>query len=258
MTMPVLYFYRRIRRRSEKSTVISADQLTPDTDSVLVEEKEMEQILEEAAAEAQQQEKEELPELVGAMRSEQEERSTYKPEERAQAVIDEALSKKPPPPVRPEVQPEKSLEPIHEFKEEVPIAQHKLKPLDYDPDEYLSLGRAVSASVQKGHEFVAENKLDPATRSYQTALALKADCLEACLGLGYISFMREQWVMAMGFYKKALSISPESADAHYGVGRICMETGREDQAVPSLRKALQIDPSFNDARDALTNLGKAA
>jgi len=254
LSIPLIYGYRKIRRPAKKPIVITAKTLEVPAPEALEPEKEapveediqgkiMEEMLEEISSRVEVPK----PELVPVSKS----------EEKAAAVIDEVLGisknlnepkKEVPPPV-----------PVEEAPEPEPVAQvKKTNLLDYDPDEYLSIGLAVTKAVQQGNELTMESDFTGAIRKYRTAMALNPRSLVATLGMGYVSFVQNQWDLALDYYKGALFIDPNSPDGHYGVGRALVELERVDEAVPELRRALELDPSLLEASQTLSELGKAA
>ena len=119
------------------------------------------------------------------------------------------------------------------------------------------MARSVENALVRGNAAAAAGRSDEARRYYRTALALNADCATAHLGLGFLAFAEEKWDTSLLHYKKALEISA-SADAHYGIARVLLEINRVEDAVPELRATLSLDPTYDDARDALTAIGKPA
>ncbi len=173
---------------------------------------------------------------------------TKPPEEPVQVPV---YAQKPVEPEPEEVRPPEPPEP--RFKETAQPVAAGPYPLE-DPET----SRLVNLALQSGNGLAEAGEIEPARRQYKTALALRPPCTEACLGLGYLCSIQEQWELALEHYRAALDLDPGSADAHYGLGRSLLELGRREEAVPPLRKALEIDPTFEDARDTLTALGKAA
>lgn len=130
-------------------------------------------------------------------------------------------------------------------------------PAPFSPvDDYLEVGSLVDAALQQANEMANAGKLDPARREYRTALALNPKCVEAYLGLGYLSFIQGQWDLAFAHYVRALGVDPSCAEAYYGIGRVLVETERTEESIPQFQKALELDPTFDSARDTLTALGQ--
>jgi tetratricopeptide (TPR) repeat protein len=127
-----------------------------------------------------------------------------------------------------------------------------------DAEAVLRLASMVEQSVRKGNAFAIEEQFVPAAREYRTALALNPSCLEAYLGMAYLSFAQGQLDLALEHYARCVKIDPSSADAHYGMGRVLLENARVDEAVLEFQQTLTLDPTFDDARETLTALNTAA
>lgn len=74
------------------------------------------------------------------------------------------------------------------------------------------------------------------------------------VGLGYASFLLNNFPESEMFFKKALQIYPEMALVHTGLAQIYQKTGRDDLAFSSLREALKSEPDNPWARQAYETL----
>lgn len=283
LEIPVLILYRRFRRKKGKVVEIDAETVqVPQQDLDKLDKEETKDVFKDALVEIEKIKAVEPPPLeIKTTPLEKTEAKQIPPPPPTKAPAFPAA----PPQFKVEMPAKIELpvnEPPKEFNELHPVAEYedpqeidesqnvekptalrrpvfKTKGFSLnDKEEFLKVGKIVEAAVQKGNQLAFEGRFDEARREYRTALALHYVCLEAYLGLGYLSFAQGQWELALEHYLRAVEINAESADAHYGLGRVLLELEQSELGVEELQKALTLDPSLIDARDTLTALGKAA
>ncbi len=122
------------------------------------------------------------------------------------------------------------------------------------------IGKAIRVSPSRsmyynlGNALQAQGKLDEAVKSYQKALALKADYVEAHINLGNVLQAQGRLDKAVEHYRKGISFKPNYAEAHYNLGTALQAQGKLDAAIDSFRKALLLKPDYAEAH---YNLGNA-
>ncbi len=123
-------------------------------------------------------------------------------------------------------------------------------------------GRYPEVHMNLGLALLDQGKLDEAATSYQKALALRPNDVEALLNLGNILGDLGKAEEAIGCYGKTLVLRPDFAEAHNSLGATLSGMGRLDEAVASYRRALEISPDFvmalNNLASAMLAQGKPA
>jgi tetratricopeptide (TPR) repeat protein len=88
-------------------------------------------------------------------------------------------------------------------------------------------------------------QLDNARKSYERAVKLKPDYVEAINNLGTIYYAKKSFRRAIGYYRRALRIAPEasrSASIYMNLGTALFARKQYDQATEAYQTALRIDP----------------
>jgi protein O-GlcNAc transferase len=101
--------------------------------------------------------------------------------------------------------------------------------------------------------YKALGQLDAAVKSYEQALSIKPDYVEAHYNLGVTLNDIGQMKAAAKSYEQVLSIKPDYADAHYNLGVTLQELGQMEAAVKSYEQALAIKPDYAEAHNNLGN-----
>jgi predicted TPR repeat methyltransferase len=102
----------------------------------------------------------------------------------------------------------------------------------------------------------AMGRLEAAAASYERAIALKPDHVNAHNNLGNVWKALGQTDKARASFARALTYNPDNSDTHYSLGILCGELGERDEAARHLRRCLAGDPQ--DSRGAgilLAHLG---
>jgi tetratricopeptide (TPR) repeat protein len=118
---------------------------------------------------------------------------------------------------------------------------------------------SLPGQAAEGHACAAEAHLvwQRSTEALsETALALVKDpkCYEAKLAEGRAYEFAIDAGKSEAAYRAAIAIKADGVDAHLGLGGLLAKNGRHDDAVAELRRAVQLDP---DGPEALYALGSA-
>jgi len=90
-------------------------------------------------------------------------------------------------------------------------------------------------------------QLDNARKSYEQAMKLKPDYVEAINNLGTVYYARKSYRRAINQYHKALAIapdSPRSASIYMNLGTAFFARKRYEDAAKAYQTALQLDPNI--------------
>ncbi len=95
------------------------------------------------------------------------------------------------------------------------------------------------------------NQLDQAKKSYEKALKLKKDYVEAMNNIGTVYYAKKSYRRAVSWYNKALKAAPEesrSASIYMNLGTAYFARKKYKDAVVAYQAALQIDPEVFERR----------
>lgn len=126
------------------------------------------------------------------------------------------------------------------------------KAINISPSElmYCNLGNALQVQGQ----------LELAVESYQKAISIQPDFVEAHSNLGNALQAQGRFDEAVESYRRALSIKPDFVQAHGNLGNALQAQGKFDEAVESYRRALLLKPDYvkvhGNLGNALQALGK--
>ena len=93
--------------------------------------------------------------------------------------------------------------------------------------------------AEEAWDFIRQGRGDKAERSLSR---LGPESPLYYVGLGYISFLHEDFPTAEAYFRSALSEFPNLSLAHLGLAQIYERTGQEDKAFGELREVLKINP----------------
>ena len=109
-------------------------------------------------------------------------------------------------------------------------------------------GNEASYHSNLGAVFQAQRRLEEAIGcTYERALELKPDYVEACFNLGLALQLQGKQEAAEGYHERVLSLRPEHAAAHYNLGTIAQAQNRFEDAVARYAQAIALKPDFADA-----------
>ncbi len=110
----------------------------------------------------------------------------------------------------------------------------------------------IDAHNNLGNVLMFQGRLEEAVSSYQRALQrLPADSVSYRAGLfsHLCNALRQQGKLneALAYGRRALELQPDFAKAHNNLGNVLQEQGRLDEAEACYRRALMLDPNYVDA-----------
>ena len=88
-------------------------------------------------------------------------------------------------------------------------------------------------------------QLDNAKKSYERAIKLKKDYVEAINNLGTVYYAKKSYRRAVSYYKKALKLAggePKSASIYMNLGTAYFARKKYDDATAAYQTAMQLDP----------------
>jgi tetratricopeptide (TPR) repeat protein len=88
-------------------------------------------------------------------------------------------------------------------------------------------------------------QLDLARKSYEQALKLKRDYVEAINNLGTVYYAKKSFRRAIGYYNRALKLAPEepkSASIYMNLGTAYFARKKYDDATKAYQAAMKLDP----------------
>lgn len=98
---------------------------------------------------------------------------------------------------------------------------------------------------KKGIDLMANEKLDDAVRSFELAIRIDPNYVDAWIKKGYALFHLSEYPIAISSYDRALDIDINNSEAWNLKGLAYYKMKNYDQAIRSCEKAIDIDP--NDA-----------
>ena len=88
-------------------------------------------------------------------------------------------------------------------------------------------------------------QLDNAKKSYERAIKLKKDYVEAINNLGTVYYAKKSYRRAVNYYKKALKLAggePKSASIYMNLGTAYFARKKYDDATAAYQSAMKLDP----------------
>lgn len=105
-----------------------------------------------------------------------------------------------------------------------------------------------------GNVLQKQGKLSEAVESYQQALKLKPDCVEAHYNLGNVLKQQRKLEQAAESYRQALKLNPNYVQAHNNLGNVLKTQGKLEEAVQVYQQALKLNPSYAHVYNNLGNI----
>ena len=97
-------------------------------------------------------------------------------------------------------------------------------------------------------------QLDTSVESYNKAIAIKSDYIEAFYNMGVTLKEQGKLEEAIKAYNKAIAIKPDYVEAFYNMGNALKDQGQLEEAIEAYNKALTIKPDY---AEAYNNMGNA-
>lgn len=105
-----------------------------------------------------------------------------------------------------------------------------------------------------GLVYQTQQRMEEALISYDRALGLKPDHVDACNNRGNVLKELGRFDEALLAYEKALTLRPDYAEAHSNRGNILGELNRFGEALESFERALALRPQYADAYTNCSNV----
>ncbi|NET28212.1 glycosyltransferase family 41 protein [Okeania sp. SIO1I7] len=100
------------------------------------------------------------------------------------------------------------------------------------------------------------SQIEQAIASYQQAIKLDTNFIDAYNNLGNILKTKGEFEQAETIYRQAISINPNHWGSYLNLGNLMLEQNRAEEAIANYEKALQINPQNPDIANNL-NIAKA-
>jgi tetratricopeptide (TPR) repeat protein len=113
------------------------------------------------------------------------------------------------------------------------------------PDKADAWVRLGDALMQKGRETADVSYCSRAESAYRKALQIDPKCLEALVGLAWVSGVRHKFEASLDWAKKALALAPANAAAHGLSGDAAVEMGDYDRAYAEYQATLDVSPDLS-------------
>lgn len=110
----------------------------------------------------------------------------------------------------------------------------------------------VDAHFNLASAMLSQMRVDEAIAGFRRVLQLQPQSARAYVQLGDALWQRNLPDEAIDAYRQAIRLVPNLADAHNNLGHVLQRLGRFDQAMESYRSALQVQPNLHGA---LYNIG---
>ncbi|NEO29980.1 MAG: tetratricopeptide repeat protein [Symploca sp. SIO3C6] len=105
-----------------------------------------------------------------------------------------------------------------------------------------------------GNILQKQGKLEEAVKSYQQAIKLKSDFVEAHYNLGNALQQQRKLEKAAESYRQALKLNPSYAPAHNNLGNILKAQGKLEEAVQAYQHGLKLNPNYAHVHNNLGNI----
>jgi tetratricopeptide (TPR) repeat protein len=105
-----------------------------------------------------------------------------------------------------------------------------------------------------GSTLLALGRREEAIASFEEAVALAPDLVEAHYEMGVALSLLKRDDEAVAIWEKALAIDPDFAEAACALGRALDALGRHEDAIGRFEQALDVDPDYAEARFGLATV----
>ena len=112
----------------------------------------------------------------------------------------------------------------------------------------------VEAQINIGLAYKQTGETEKAARSFECALAAKADSVEALRGLAALAIEKQDQQRALDLQGKLIDLGERSPELFYNTGLLLQKSGQVEDAIRLYKEALAERPNF---AEALLNLGHA-
>jgi tetratricopeptide (TPR) repeat protein/photosystem II stability/assembly factor-like uncharacterized protein len=137
----------------------------------------------------------------------------------------------------------------------------KNRPLEQVREELTEVNPIANRYIEIGLEFKNNGSYEKAVESFQQALAVDSDNIQAQGCIGQVYFDQQDYEKAIFEFGKGLLMDDEDVvcrsglcEAHLAVGDLLLKRGRPREAVQSWQRVLEINAGHTDARQRLADL----
>jgi tetratricopeptide (TPR) repeat protein/capsular polysaccharide biosynthesis protein len=113
-----------------------------------------------------------------------------------------------------------------------------------------------------GHVLHQQGDLASAVQSYQQAIDLRPDYIDAHLNLAIVLDEQGRFEAAIDHYRRVIALQPDAVQAHNNLGCTLAKLKELDAAIQSYQRAIDLQPDwatpYNNLGQALANQGKSA
>lgn len=101
----------------------------------------------------------------------------------------------------------------------------------------------VNAYENLGWAYFSVLDLDNAEAQWREALAIDPEAIQAHLGIGYLHFIANEYDEAIKSFEAAILSDSRNSSAHEAIGRVYYEQGLIEKAITELRKSIELNPN---------------
>ena len=139
----------------------------------------------------------------------------------------------------------------------------KNRPLERVREELIEVNPIASRYIEIGLEYKDIEQFDKAIESFQEALRVDPENIQAQVNIGSVRLGQHSYGEAVAEYEKALSIDEENVsaraglcEAHIALGDQALTKGRIKDAIRSYQQVLSINAEHTDARQRMADIHK--
>ncbi|TET83713.1 MAG: tetratricopeptide repeat protein, partial [Anaerolineales bacterium] len=139
----------------------------------------------------------------------------------------------------------------------------KNRPLERVREELIEVNPIASRYIEIGLEYKDIKQFDKAIESFQEALRVDPENIQAQVNVGSVRLEQKSYAEAVAEYEKALSIDDEDVaaraglcEAHIALGDQALTKGRVKDAIRSYQQVLSINTEHTDARQRMADIYK--
>ncbi len=139
----------------------------------------------------------------------------------------------------------------------------KNRPIEQAREELTEVNPIANRYIEIGLEFKDSHLYEKAIESFQEALAVAKDNIQAQVNIALVYMEQKAYDKAIVEFEKALTIDDEDVaaraglcDAHLALGDAAMTKGRAKEAVQSYQRVLAINAEHTEARQRMAELSR--
>ena len=139
----------------------------------------------------------------------------------------------------------------------------KNRPIEQVREELTEVNPIANRYIEIGQEFKDTGQFDKAIESFQEALAIAPENIQAQVNIALAYIDQQAYDKAVIAFERALEIDDEDVvaraglcDVHLALGDAAMEKGRTKNAVQSYRRVLDINKEHLEARQRMADISR--